>query len=110
MTSHPPSAEPADRPAERPSSPDRPRTGEDSADTLGVRTRAKPAGLRRSPLLFRAAMILFFTGGLALLVVLVTFASGARDLPLWLWLTVGLAPIGLILGSFGVGRAGTSLG
>jgi uncharacterized membrane protein YhdT len=110
MTSHPPSAEPADRAADRPTAPDRPGAGEGSADTLGVRPRARPAGIRRSPLLFRVAMILFFIGGLALLAVLVTFASGTRDFPLWLWLTVALAPIGLIVGSFGVGRAGSSLG
>ncbi len=55
-------------------------------------------------------MILFFLGGLALLAVLVMFASGARNVPLWLRLTVALAPIGLLVGSFGVGRAGSSLG
>ncbi len=75
-----------------------------------MRPRARPTGLRRSPLVFRAAMILFFLGGLALLAVLVMFASGARNVPLWLRLTVALAPIGLLVGSFGVGRAGSSLG
>lgn len=54
-------------------------------------------------------MGLFCVGGSTLLVVLVMFASGTRHFPLWLWLIVALAPIGLLIGSFGVRRAGTSL-
>jgi len=54
-------------------------------------------------------MTLFFFGGLALLAVLVMFASGTRHFPLWLWLAVALAPIGLLIGSFRVGRTGSAL-
>lgn len=54
-------------------------------------------------------MALFCIGGSALLVVLVLFASGTRHFPLWVWLIVALAPIGLFIGSFRVRRAGTSL-
>lgn len=61
-------------------------------------------------MLFRVAMGLFFVGGLALLAVLVMFASGVRDFPLWLWLVVALAPVGLVVGSFGVRKAGLSVG
>jgi hypothetical protein len=60
-------------------------------------------------MLFRMAMGLFFVGGLALLAVLVMFASGTRDFPLWLWLLVALAPVGLLVGAFGVRRAGVAL-
>ncbi len=54
-------------------------------------------------------MALFCIGGSALLVVLALFASGTRHFPLWVWLIVALAPVGLLIGSFGVRRAGTSL-
>lgn len=47
-------------------------------------------------------MVCFFIGGLAVLADLILFASGARDLPLWLNLTALLAPIGLGIGLVGV--------
>ncbi|MDQ2849108.1 MAG: hypothetical protein M3Y77_22885 [Actinomycetota bacterium] len=78
-------------------------------DAPSVRPKTRPANLRRSPLTFRVAMGLFCIGGSALLVVLVLFASGTRHFPLWVWLIVAFAPIGLFIGSFRVRRAGTSL-
>lgn len=54
-------------------------------------------------------MVLFFVGGLALLVVLVLFASGTRDFPFWAWLIVALAPLGLLVAAFRIRRVGTSL-
>ncbi|MDQ6658141.1 MAG: hypothetical protein M3Z00_07945 [Actinomycetota bacterium] len=78
-------------------------------DAPSVRPKSRPGNLRRSPVIFRVAMALFCIGGSALLVVLALFASGTRHFPLWVWLIVALAPVGLFIGSFGVRRAGTSL-
>ncbi|WP_154674342.1 hypothetical protein [Nakamurella lactea] len=92
------------------SRPSRAATPADPSDAPSVRPKARPAGLRRAPMVFRIAMALFCVGGSALLVVLVMFASGTRDFPLWLWLLVALAPVGLLVGAFGVRKAGLSLG
>ncbi|NNG35375.1 hypothetical protein [Nakamurella aerolata] len=75
-----------------------------------VRPSPRPSGLRRAPLTFRIAMALFFVGGLALLAAAIMFASGAREhIPTWLYLAIALAPIGLIVGTFSIRRAGLSL-
>lgn len=73
-------------------------------------TTARPAGLRRSPLIMRIGMVAFCIGASALLVMLVLFASGARDFALWFWLVVALAPIGLAISAFRIRRAGLSVG
>jgi hypothetical protein len=47
-------------------------------------------------------MILFAAGVLAIAAIMIMFASGSHDLPLWLNLTAMLAPVGLGVGLFGV--------
>lgn len=85
------------------------RAGREDPSTRSARAKPRPAGLRRSPLPFRVGMIAFCIGGLALLVVLVLFASGTRDFPLWAWLLVALAPLGLLIASFRIRRTANSL-
>lgn len=85
------------------------RPGREDPATRSARAKPRPGNLRRSPPAFRVGMVLFFLGGLALLVVLVLFASGTRDFPFWVWLTVALAPLGLLVAAFRIRRVGTSL-
>lgn len=85
------------------------RAGREDPATRSARAKPRPDGLRRSPLPFRIGMILFFVGGLALLVVLVLFASGTRDFPVWAWLVVALAPLGLLVAAFRIRRTANSL-
>jgi len=47
-------------------------------------------------------MALFAIGVLAIVVIMVMFASGSHDLPLWLNLTAMLAPLGFAVGLAGV--------
>ena len=47
-------------------------------------------------------MGLFAVGVLAVVVIMVMFASGSHDLPLWLNLTAMLAPLGFAVGMVGV--------
>jgi len=49
-------------------------------------------------------MAVFAVGLIAIFVDMILFASGSRDLPLWLNLTAMLAPVGLGLGLLGVFR------
>ena len=79
-------AEPADSAAR----PRKPHPGRGS----GLRRRASP--------LARIGMILFAAGVLAIAAIMIMFASGSHDLPLWLNLTAMLAPVGLGVGLFGV--------
>ena len=67
-------------------------------------TLARHSNRRRAGGMAKAAMVLFFIGGLAVLTDLILFASGSRDLPLWLNLLCLLAPIGFGLGLYGVFR------
>ncbi len=46
--------------------------------------------------------MLFVIGLLAVGVIMVLFATGAHDLPLWLNLTAMLAPVGFGIGLFGI--------
>ena len=46
--------------------------------------------------------VLFVIGLLAVGVIMVLFATGAHDLPLWLNLTAMLAPVGFGIGLFGI--------
>jgi hypothetical protein len=50
----------------------------------------------------RIGMALFAIGVLAIVVIMVMFASGSHDLPLWLNLTAMLAPLGFAVGLAGV--------
>jgi peptidoglycan/LPS O-acetylase OafA/YrhL len=50
----------------------------------------------------RIGMGLFAVGVLAVVVIMVMFASGSHDLPLWLNLTAMLAPLGFAVGMVGV--------
>jgi peptidoglycan/LPS O-acetylase OafA/YrhL len=50
----------------------------------------------------RIGMALFAVGVLAIVVIMVMFASGSHDLPLWLNLTAMLAPLGFAVGMVGV--------
>jgi hypothetical protein len=52
--------------------------------------------------LAKAGMILFVIGLLAVAVIMVLFATGSTDLPLWLNLTAMLAPVGFGLGLLAV--------
>jgi len=47
-------------------------------------------------------MLLFALGVVAIAVIMVLFASGSKDLPLWLNLSAMLAPVGLGVGLLGV--------
>lgn len=58
----------------------------------------------------RAGMLLFCIGASALLVMLVLFAGGARDFPLWFWSIIALAPLGLAIAAFRIRREGLSVG
>jgi hypothetical protein len=49
-------------------------------------------------------MALFAIGLLAIFADMILFASGSRNLPLWVNLTAMLAPVGLGLGLIGVVR------
>ncbi len=77
-------------------------TGSDPADVPGVATRPRWSDRRKAAPLAKAGMICFFIGTLAILADVILFASGTRDLPLWLNLTALLAPIGLGVGLLGV--------
>ncbi len=50
----------------------------------------------------KAGLILFLIGLLAVAVIMVLFATGSADLPLWLNLTAMLAPVGFGLGLLAV--------
>jgi len=47
---------------------------------------------------FKAAVVVFGAGLLAVVVVYGLFAAGFRDLPLWLNVATSLAPLGLVAG------------
>jgi hypothetical protein len=61
-----------------------------------------PRARRRSAPLARIGVVLFGIGLLSVAVVMVLFATGSHDLPLWLNLGAMLAPIGFGLGLLGV--------
>jgi len=69
---------------------------------------AAPAAKRASSPLARWGFGTFVVGLLAVGVIMVLFATGSHDLPLWLNLLAMLAPIGFgigLLGVFGEARA-----
>ena len=68
--------------------------------TIPVRRRS---GRQTSPLA-RIGFIVFGIGLLGVAVIMVAFASGAHDLPLWLNLVAMLAPVGFGIGLIGVFR------
>jgi hypothetical protein len=49
-------------------------------------------------------VILFLIGLVAVAVIMVLFATGSHDLPLWLNLTAMLAPVGFGIGLYGIAR------
>ncbi|MBM9475612.1 hypothetical protein JL107_04045 [Nakamurella flavida] len=52
----------------------------------------------------KVGMVLFAVGLVAIVVIIVLFATGGRDLPVWLNVTAMLAPVGLGVGLVGVFR------
>ena len=66
------------------------------ADTRPPRPR------RGSSPLARIGIGLFAAGLAAVVVIMVPFATGARDLPLWLNLLAMLAPVGFVVGLLAV--------
>jgi uncharacterized membrane protein YhdT len=69
---------------------------------VGNRTMSRNPARRRSAPLAKIGMIVFTLGLLAIIADVVIFASGGRDLPVWLNLACMLAPVGLALGLIGV--------
>jgi len=59
---------------------------------------------RQSAPLARIGFIVFVVGLLGVAVIMVAFAAGAHDLPLWLNLVAMLAPVGFGIGLVGVYR------
>ncbi|WP_240615927.1 hypothetical protein [Nakamurella deserti] len=62
------------------------------------------ASRRRAAPWAKVGMVLFAIGLLAIVADLVLFASGSRNLPVWLNVTCMLAPVGLGVGLVGVLR------
>jgi hypothetical protein len=69
-----------------------------------VRTAARSKSRRKAAPLAKIGMAVFAVGLVAILVDMILFASGSRDLPLWVNLAAMLAPVGLGLGLVGVVR------
>ena len=59
---------------------------------------------RQSSLLARIGFVVFGIGLLGVVVIMVLFATGSHDLPLWLNLVAMLAPVGFGIGLVGVYR------
>lgn len=89
-------------PAGRPAAP-HPAAEAGPAPVDGVPPRPLPRH-RRAGAWVTVGMVLFGIGLLAIVAVLVLFASGGRDLPVWLNVTAMLAPAGLGVGLIGVLR------
>ncbi len=81
---------------------------EPTAGVSGTQSRS-PERPSAAPLA-KIGMALFALGVVAIAMDLVLFASGSRDLPLWLNLLCLLAPIGLGVGLYGVFRDARSSG
>jgi hypothetical protein len=91
--------------AQRASSPRETGTVDDAAGTrtpASVRALRRPGNLRSADALTKIAMVCFAVGTVAIFADMVLFASGSRDLPLWLNLLALLAPIGFGLGLLAV--------
>jgi hypothetical protein len=87
-------------PASLPAEP-RPTTTDGSSRPRG-KGPAPWAFAPRASVPVRIGMALFAIGVLAIVVIMVMFASGSHDLPLWLNLTAMLAPLGFAVGMAGV--------
>ena len=74
------------------------------APSVGVRTSPRSKSRRKAAPLAKLGMALFAIGLLAIFADMILFASGSRNLPLWVNLTAMLAPVGLGLGLIGVVR------
>lgn len=68
--------------------------------------RGRPGRTPTGPIAVGAG--LFVIGLLAIAVIMVLFATGAKDLPLWLNLTAMLAPVGFGIGLIGIFREARS--
>jgi len=79
------------------------RSGRDSG-SRHVRTAARHKNRRRAAPLAKIGMAVFAVGLIAIFADMVLFASGSRNLPVWLNLTAMLAPVGLGLGLIAVVR------
>ena len=69
-----------------------------------MRTAARSKSRRKAAPLAKIGMAVFAIGLIAIFADMILFASGSRDLPLWVNLTAMLAPVGLGLGLLGVVR------
>ena len=76
-------------------------TGRASTEPATTPRRAPGPGAPRRPLA-RWGFGIFAVGLLAVAVIMVLFATGSHDLPLWLNLAAMLAPIGFGIGLLGV--------
>ncbi|MET3804290.1 protein-S-isoprenylcysteine O-methyltransferase Ste14 [Nakamurella sp. UYEF19] len=101
------------------SSPGRPSAVPASGNTDGappvreeppvrMRTAARSKASRKAAPLAKIGMIVFAIGLVAIFADMILFASGSRDLPLWINLTAMLAPVGLGLGLIAVVRENRS--
>ena len=70
--------------------------------TTSPQTARRAKNRRRAAPLAKLGMAVFTLGLLAILADVILFASGSRNLPLWLNLTAMLAPVGLGMGLVGV--------
>ncbi len=69
-----------------------------------MRTASRSKSRRKAAPLAKVGMAVFAVGLLAIFADMVLYASGYRDLPLWVNLVAMLAPVGLGLGLLGVVR------
>ncbi len=73
--------------------------------TLGAGSTGPPAARHGRPTgPIAVGAVLFVIGLVAVAVIMVLFATGAHDLPLWLNLTAMLAPVGFGVGLYGIAR------
>jgi hypothetical protein len=67
----------------------------------GARQLSRIKNRRKAGPLYKAAMVVFTLGLLAICVDAAIFVAGSRTIPLWLHLVTVLAPLGLGLGLVG---------
>ena len=70
--------------------------------TTGPQTIRRDKNRAKAAPLAKLGMVVFTLGLLAIVADVILFASGSRNLPLWLNLVAMLAPVGLGLGLVGV--------
>ena len=98
-------SEPVESPAPAPrSAATRRAAGATDGAPASVRSLPRDRSRRRAGAWAKVGMALFAVGLVAIVVIVVLFASGGRDLPVWLNVTAMLAPVGLGVGLLGVFR------